>query len=139
MPIILQTFTDGHQPDSCPDDDASVSIDVMDVSDFELDEKQKQAAYFEVTDNDEDVHPSPRPPMTPRTGARSPERRTAGRQQHAGMKETGRKSEDIRSSPQAVGVRLNDLFSILFIAFNHIQLIIHLHILVILPSHYGKR
>lgn len=104
--FLAQTFPDGHQPDSCPDDDASVSIDGMDVSDFELDEKTQQATHFEVIENDQDVPPSPRPPMTPRTGARSPERRTAGRQQHTGTKETGRKSDAIHTSSQAAGVRL---------------------------------
>lgn len=92
----------GHQPDSCPDDDASVSIDGMDVSDFDLDEKKQEATHFEVIDNDEDVPPSPRPPTTPRAGARSPERRTAGRQAYSGTKETGRKSDATRISPKAV-------------------------------------
>lgn len=79
----------GLQPDSCPDDDASVSIDGMDVSDFELEERKQRGEH-----SDQDVSPSPRPPLTPRTRTGSPERRIAGRQPQSGMKDTGRKSDN---------------------------------------------
>lgn len=75
--------TDGNT-ESGGDDDASVSIDVMDVSDFESEDRRDQDKYRDVVEQDQGMPPSPRPPGTPRArDFGSPERRPVARRPHS--------------------------------------------------------